>query len=99
MSTLRVTERGHALRFHVRGQPRASRSEIVGMYGDALKVRLTAPPVEGAANAALVELLADGLGIPPTYVRIVAGESARGKVVEVDGVNVENIRRLAYQSR
>ncbi len=87
------------MRFNVRVQPRASRSEIVGVQGETLKVRLTAPPVEGAANAALVELLADALGIPRTSVRIVSGASARGKIVEVDGVSVDNIRRLARTFR
>jgi len=99
MIALRVTEGGGRARFHVRVQPRASRSEIVGLHGEALKVRLAAPPVDGAANAALVELLADALGVPRRAVRIVAGATSRGKVVEVDGTDVENIRRLARESR
>jgi uncharacterized protein len=82
----------------VRVQPRAARSEIAGLHGDALKVRLSAPPVDGAANAALVELLAEALGVPRRCVRVVSGMRSRGKVVEVDGVNVENIRRLARES-
>jgi uncharacterized protein len=98
MTHLRITERGESLRFGVRVQPRASRSEIVGLHGDALKVRLAAPPVDGAANEALVELLADALGIARTAVRIIAGATSRGKIVEVDGVNVENIGRLARTS-
>jgi uncharacterized protein len=99
MSNLRITERGASLRFAVRVQPRASRSEIVGLHGDALKVRLGAPPVDGAANDALIELLADALGIARSAVRIISGATSRGKVVEVDGVNVENIRRLARMPR
>jgi uncharacterized protein (TIGR00251 family) len=83
----------------VRVQPRASRSEIVGLHGDALKVRLCAPPVKGAANGALVELLAAALGVPRHSVRIAAGATSRGKVVEVDGVSVENILCLARASR
>jgi uncharacterized protein (TIGR00251 family) len=98
MPALRVEQREGRVRFAVRVQPRASRSEIVGLHGDALKVRLSAPPVEGAANVALVALLAEALGIPRRDVRIVAGASSRGKVVEVDGVSVENIRRLARES-
>jgi uncharacterized protein len=98
MSSLRITEHRGRARFPVRVQPRASRSEIVGLHGEALKVRLAAPPVDGAANAALVELLADALGVSRYAVRIVAGEASRGKVVEVDGVDVENIRRLAHHS-
>jgi uncharacterized protein len=99
MTALRIDDRGGSVRFSVRVQPRAARSEIVGLHGDALKVRLSAPPVDGAANVALVELLADALGVPRRCVRIVSGATSRGKVVEVDGVNVDNILRLARASR
>ena len=99
MADLRITRRGTSLRFSVHVQPRASRSEIVGLHGDALKIRLAALPVGGAANEALIELLADALGIAHTAVRIVSGATSRGKVVEVDGVDVENIGRLAHTSR
>jgi uncharacterized protein (TIGR00251 family) len=95
VTQLRITERGTTLRFNVHVQPRAFRSEIVGLHGDALKVRVAAPPVDGAANDALIELLADALGIARAAVRIVSGATSRGKVVEVDGANVENIGRLA----
>jgi uncharacterized protein (TIGR00251 family) len=98
MTTLRIDQRHGSIRFTVRVQPRASRSEIVGVHGDALKVRLSAPPVDGAANAALVELLAAALAVSRASVRIVAGETSRSKLVEVNGVNVENIRRLARAS-
>ncbi|MFN2565794.1 MAG: DUF167 domain-containing protein [Gemmatimonadaceae bacterium] len=99
MTPLRVDERDGRARVTVRVQPRASRSEVVGLHGDALRVRLTAPPVAGAANAALVELIAAALGVPRRSVRIVAGARSRGKVVEVDGVGVENIRWLARESK
>lgn len=99
MTELRVTQRGTSVRFTVRVQPRASRSEIVGLHGEALKIRLAAPPVEGAANDALVVLLAHALGISRSAIRIVSGATARGKIVEVDGVDVDNIRRLAPASR
>jgi uncharacterized protein len=61
-------------------------------------VRVAAPPVDGAANAALVELLADVLGVPRRYVHVVAGASSRSKVVEIEHGDVENIRRLARVS-
>jgi uncharacterized protein (TIGR00251 family) len=66
-------------------QPRASRSEIVGPHGDALKVRLAAPPVDGAANEELVRLLAKEYGVPKSAIAIVAGLSARRKTVRVRG--------------
>ena len=80
---------------HVHVQPRASRSEVVGTHGAALKVRLLAPPVDGAANDALVALLADRLGVPRRDVRIVQGATSRAKVVEIDGTTADAVRALA----
>jgi uncharacterized protein (TIGR00251 family) len=76
-------------------QPRASRSEVVGTHGAALKVRLQAPPVDGAANDALVLLLSECLGVPAGGVRIVAGAASRTKTVEIDGTTVAAVRALA----
>jgi uncharacterized protein len=98
-SALRIEQRAGALRISVRVQPRAARSEIAGVHGDALKVRVAAAPVDGAANAALVEVLADALGVSRRCVRVVAGASSRSKVVEIENVDVENVRRLARASR
>ncbi len=92
---LTVRARDDSVRFTVRVQPRASRSEIVGVHGDAMKIRLSAPPVDGAANAALVELIAEVLGVGRRAVRIVSGESSRSKVVEVEGVTAAAVLRLA----
>jgi len=64
-------------------QPGAKRSEVAGLHGEALKLRLTAPPVESRANEALVEFLANTLGVPKSSVRIVKGGSARRKTVLV----------------
>ncbi len=71
----------------VRVQPRASRDALAGEREGALLVRLTAPPVEGAANEALARFLGKALGVPPSAVRIVAGETGRNKVVAVAGLN------------
>jgi uncharacterized protein (TIGR00251 family) len=90
--SLQLEQRGNAVRIPVRAQPRASRSEIVGEHGGALKVRLAAPPVEGAANRELIELLARTLGVPKSAVRVVGGETGRNKVVEVEGVDVARVR-------
>lgn len=89
---VRAVARG--VRFEVRVQPRASRSEVVGEQEGALRVRLTAPPVEGAANDALVELLARLLSVAKRDVRIVAGQTSRRKVVEVEGVTAEQVLAL-----
>ena len=94
MSALSLTVRGTGVRFAVRVQPRASRSEVAGLHGDALKVRLQAPPVDGAANAALVGFIAESLGVPRRAVRIVAGETSRSKVVEVDDIVPAAVERL-----
>ena len=94
MTTVTVEERESGVRFQVRVQPRASRSEVAGSYGGALKVRLQAPPVDGAANEALVDFLADRLGVARREVRIVAGLTSRSKVVEVSGVAPAQVERL-----
>lgn len=94
MSTLALTQRAGSVRFSVRVQPRAASTEVRGVRNGALHVRLQAPPVDGAANAALVNLLAESLGIPRRAVRVVAGESARLKVVDVAGVTPADIARL-----
>ena len=86
------------VRFAVRVQPRASRSEVCGVHGDALKVRLAASPVDGKANDALIELLADELDVAWRSVRIVSGEASRSKTVQVDGIEPDLIERLAARS-
>ncbi|HET9799063.1 MAG TPA: DUF167 domain-containing protein [Gemmatimonadaceae bacterium] len=91
---LRVDTRGGAVRVAVHVQPRASRSEIVGLHGAALKVRLQAPPVDGAANDALIALLAERLGVPRRAVRVVAGAASRAKTVEIDGTTEVAVRAL-----
>lgn len=86
-----ATSRGVRIRLHV--QPRASRTEAAGLHGDALKVRLAAPPVDGAANDALVRWIADELDVPRSAVALTAGLSSRAKTVEVTGADVADVRR------
>ncbi len=78
----------------VRVQPRASRNAIEGEHAGALKVRLTAPPTDGRANEACCRLLAEQLKIPPSAVRILAGERSRNKRLELRGVTAEEVRKL-----
>jgi hypothetical protein len=91
---MRITERAGAVRISVRVQPRASRSGIDGLHGDALKIRVHAPPVDGAANEAVVEVLAAALGVPRGAVRVVAGAASRTKVVEISGVTAAEVAAL-----
>jgi uncharacterized protein len=86
---------GDAVRFSVRLQPRASKSEIAGVQGVSLKVRVTAPPVDGLANEALIDSLSVALEIPRRNVCIVSGFSSRTKIVEVREVDIEKILQLA----
>ena len=79
-------------RVAVHVQPRARRTEVAGMHGDAVKVRLAAPPVDGAANEELVRFVAERLGVPRSAVRIAAGAASRRKVVEVDGMGADAVR-------
>jgi uncharacterized protein (TIGR00251 family) len=75
----------------VRVIPRAGKSGIAGRRGDALLVRLHAAPVDGAANAELVEVLAESLGVPKRAVSIVSGERSRRKKVKIEGLRLEDL--------
>ena len=87
-------------RIRVRLTPRAARDAIAGWQDGVLRVRVTAPPVEGRANAALERLLAGALGLPKTAVRVVGGEQSRDKTVAVEGIAQEEaLRRLGEAGR
>lgn len=80
----------------VRVQPRASRNEVTGWKGDALGVRVTAPPVAGQANAAVMAMVAAALGVRASAVTVVRGERGRDKLLRVVGVSPAEVRaRLA----
>ena len=99
MTALDAREIAGGVRFQVRLQPRASKNEIVGLQGTALKVRVTAPPVEGMANESLIELISSALRISRRNVCIVSGSASRTKVVEVKGISLEAVQRIAEESR
>lgn len=80
--------RGDTLTITIHALPRAKRSEIIGLHGDALKVRLAAPPVEGAANEELVRFFSELLGVPQVRVRLQRGGQSRHKVLEIDRYTV-----------
>jgi uncharacterized protein len=70
-------------------QPKAARSALIGMHGGALKAKVKAPPAEGRANRALLDLLAGALGVPRGRLTLVSGEQSRNKRIQVDGVDTE----------
>jgi len=74
-------------RVRLRIVPNAKRSEIVGRHGEAIKIKVAAPALEGRANEALLEFLADVLGVPKREVQLVSGEKSRDKVIEVEGLD------------
>jgi uncharacterized protein (TIGR00251 family) len=94
MEWIRETAKG--LLLPVRAVPRASKNEIQGVHGDALKVRLQAPPVEGKANQALIRFLSDALDIPRAQLSIASGETGRNKAVLITGLSkIELLKKLA----
>jgi uncharacterized protein len=97
MDAIAATATG--IRIRVQVQPRAGNDEVVGVHGEAVKIRVAAPPVDGAANEALVRFLAEQLGVPRRAVRIASGGSGRRKVVEVEGVGAEEAARVLLEGR
>jgi hypothetical protein len=92
---LRCTETDGAITFAVRVVVRASRSEVAGVYDGALRVRVAAPPVEGAANEELTRTLARALGVPSRAVEIKSGQASKTKLVRVAGATREQLLSLA----
>lgn len=90
MTWLDANSNGVTLRLHI--QPGAKKTEVVGPHGEALKIRLAAPPVEGKANACLLAFLADRLGVAKAAVSLVSGDSSRAKRVRVAGIEPALVR-------
>lgn len=90
-----ATPAGVRLRVHV--QPGASRTEVAGRHGDAIKLRLAAPPVDGKANEALLRFVAELFGVPVRDVTLVRGASSRAKVIDVAGVDLGAATRILQQ--
>ena len=84
-------------RVSLRVQPGASRNAVSGSYGDAVKIALQAPPVDGRANQALCRLLADWCGIPKSSVELKSGQTGRSKVLELAGVTPEELKAILTQ--
>ena len=88
-----IRDTAEGAQFALRVQPRASRNAIAGIVGDALKLAITAPPVDGKANAAVVEFFAELLRVPKSSVVIVAGETGRNKRIAIRGAKAEAVRK------
>lgn len=88
-----ISTRDDGVTLAIRVQPRASSDGIAGTHGDALKVRVTAPPVDAAANEAVVALFARTIGCPPSAVQILRGHASRSKVLFIRGATADDIAR------
>ena len=96
MSWLHTDSGGVILTLHI--QPGAKKTEVVGLHGEALKIRLAAPPVDGKANAALLAFVAERLGVRKSDVELVSGETSRAKRVRVCGVDAVKVRQLCGET-
>ena len=92
---INLTESENALIFMIRVVPRASKSEIVGEVDGSLKVRISAPPVDGAANEEVTKVLAKAFGVARSNVAIISGGTSKTKRVRVIGATPEQLRQLA----
>jgi uncharacterized protein (TIGR00251 family) len=92
MTWLTADAGGVTLRLHI--QPGARKTEVVGLHGEALKIRLAAPPVDGKANACLLAFLADRLDVAKSAVSLASGDSSRAKRVRVAGIDAAKAREL-----
>ena|SRR5437016_4461983 len=92
-----IQQTAKGVTFAVKVHPRARKNAITGVVGDALKLALTAPPVEGKANQAVIEFFAEVFEIPRSSVTIASGETSRRKVICISGVVIENVRQRLEQ--
>jgi uncharacterized protein (TIGR00251 family) len=94
---IQYSEKDRGLTFAVRIVPRASRSEIAGEYNGALRIRIAAPPVEGAANRELVRLLAKSFKLPQNAVEIVSGAGSKNKIVRIAGADSAQLEQMSLE--
>ncbi|MGE5205623.1 MAG: DUF167 domain-containing protein [Chlamydiota bacterium] len=93
-----IQESAKGVSFAVKVHPRARKNQITGVVGEALKLALTAPPVEGRANEAVIGFFADFFDIPRSSVTIASGETSRNKVVRISGVTAEIAQRRLQEA-
>jgi hypothetical protein len=95
MSTLRISEKDGCVTLDIAVKPRSSRAGVGPVQGDRLVVSVNAPPVDGKANLAVVQVLAETFGVPRSAVTIVRGETGRKKTVRIAGVTAAAVARVA----
>ena len=84
----------NGIRFSAIIQPRSSKNEVTGIFHNALKIRLTAPPVDGAANKACIRFFSELLGVSPSEISIIQGFSSRNKTIEIIGLTEKQFREI-----
>lgn len=94
---LELSEKDGAIIFTARVVPRASKSEIVGELGGALKIRLAAPPVDGAANAELIKLLSKTFGVSKNKVEIISGEISKTKQIKIESISSKDFLKRSVK--
>jgi uncharacterized protein len=92
-----MIEKDDELIFSVRVIPRSSKSEIVGEYGDALKVKLNSPPVDGAANAELIKLLAKEFDVSKSQIEILSGQTSKMKQIKISGKQKNALSEISFR--
>ena len=95
---LNITPNNNGIQFSAIIQPRSSINKICGLQGESLKIRLTSPPVDGAANKMCVKLLAKKLNISPSKIIIASGQKGRNKVLRIEGIDVSEFLKKIPQS-
>ena len=91
---MRIKPCENGIRFSAIIQPRSSKNEVTGLYNNALKIRLTSPPVDGKANKACMIFFAKWLGVSPSKISIVQGLSSKNKIIEVDGLTEKQFHEI-----
>jgi hypothetical protein len=95
---IKLTAKDKWVSFAVRVQPRAARSQVAGEIDGALKLRLAAPPVDGAANEELIRLIAKLFDAPRSRVALIAGQSSKNKLVRVSGISAEEAEKVLAEA-
>ncbi len=89
-----IEQTPHGIRITVFAQPKAAKNEVIGPHNGAVKIKITAPPIEGRANEAIIEFLSELFKIPKRSIQLYRGGTSRNKIFELEGVTVEEARAV-----